>query len=601
MKDNIFQICQPNIIGNDLVRVPQQEVYSAFENFMAENRDDREIGVVLPVGCGKSGCIAIAPFAFESYRTLVVAPNVRIAEQLYRDFDPTQPNMFYTKTKILSGQQFPEPVEIRGTTSNRGDLDEADVVITNIQQLQGSDNRWLSQLPNDYFDLILFDEGHHSVATTWEYLKSSFPKAKITNFSATPLRSDGQKMAGEIIYSYPVSRAIQEGYCKQLTGLVLNPTTLKYIRKEDGIEIEVPLEEVIRLGEEDSNFRRGIVSSRESLITIVDASIGALRKIREETGEQRLKIIASALNYEHCIQIVEAYRERGLRADYVHSREDSSVNNRVFSLLENHELDVIIQVRKLGEGFDHPYLSVAAVFSIFLNLSPFVQFIGRIMRVIIQNVPNHILNRGIVVFHSGANVAKRWEDFREFSEADQDYFAQLLPIEELDFSNVDELVVHPKIMSTKKEIEITKQTEVLLEKIHLIENDPKLMNAIRTLYESKVSPDEVRHLMERLQPTPTTKIRKRQAARRAVDEQVKNEVGRILGEKKINPMGHELDTKRLNRTNFIVIKSTIDRQINEFVNHKPGERHDFTSQELNDIEREFDRLVKNAIREVFHA
>ena len=32
----------------------------------------------------------------------------------------------------------------------------------------------------------------------------------------------------------------------------------------------------------------------------------------------------------------------------------------------------------LGEGFDHPYLSVASVFSIFASLAPFVQFVGRI-------------------------------------------------------------------------------------------------------------------------------------------------------------------------------------------------------------------------------
>jgi hypothetical protein len=40
--------------------------------------------------------------------------------------------MFYIKCRVLDGQPYPEPVEIRGTTTNRADLDEADVVITNI-------------------------------------------------------------------------------------------------------------------------------------------------------------------------------------------------------------------------------------------------------------------------------------------------------------------------------------------------------------------------------------------------------------------------------------------------------------------------------------
>ena len=155
------------------------------------------------------------------------------------------------------------------------------------------------------------------------------------------------------------------------------------MRREDGQEIEVSLEEVRQLGEQDADFRRSIVTSTETLNTIVDASIQELEKLRAANGgDKRLKIIVSALNYEHCGQIVAAYRSKNRHADYVHSREDGAANDRVMKKLENHELDVIVQVRKLGEGFDHRYLAVAAVFSIFGNLSPFVQFVGRIMRVI---------------------------------------------------------------------------------------------------------------------------------------------------------------------------------------------------------------------------
>ena len=306
---NVYRTRQPAVAGNDLIRTPQQEAYAALETF--EKTNGREAGVVLPVGCGKSGCIALAPFAFRARRVLVVAPGLRIAQQLYRDFDPTRADMFYLKTQALTGQPFPEPVEIRGTTTNRRDLDEAEAVITNIQQLQGDQNRWLNDLPQDYFDLILFDEGHHSVAATWQTLKTKFPAARIINFSATPLRADGQLMAGEVIYSYPIFRAIQAGYVKRLKALVLNPRTLRYVRRENDREIEVPLEEVRRLGEEEADFRRSIVPSSETLNTIVDASIRELDRIRSETNDQRHKIIASALNFEHCRQIVQAYRERG--------------------------------------------------------------------------------------------------------------------------------------------------------------------------------------------------------------------------------------------------------------------------------------------------
>ena len=266
--------------------------------------------------------------------------------------------MFYAKCRILSGPRYPEPARIQGTTTNQTDLEQADVVITNIHQLQGEDNHWLQNLPDNFFDLILFDEGHHNVADSWNAVKAKFPAARIINFSATPLRADGRLMAGCIIYSYPVVRAIREGYVKRLKAVVLNPRTLRYVRREDGQEIEVTLDEVRRLGEQDADFRRSIVTSTETLNTIVDASIRELDKRREATGDTRLKIIASALNYEHCLQIVAAYRARGRRADYVHTREDGAANQRVLQRLKDHELDVIVQVRKLGEGFDHPFLTV---------------------------------------------------------------------------------------------------------------------------------------------------------------------------------------------------------------------------------------------------
>src|SRR5688572_22574717 len=422
---NFFSTRQPSIEGNPQVRTPQREAYRELLRFAASNQPDREIGIVLPVGCGKSGTIAITPFAFSSQRTLVVAPSVPIAEQLERDFDPSNGDMFYRKCRILTGPPFPEPVEIRGRTTNRSDLDESDVVITNIQQLQGGDeNRWLQDLPPDYFDLILFDEGHHSIASSWSMLKDKFPEARIVNFSATPLRADGRMMGGRILYSYPIFRAIQEGYVKRLKAVQLNPRTLRYVRRQDGQEIEVPLAEVIKLGEEEADFRRSIVTSTETLNTIVDASLRELEQLRRATGDDRLKIIASALNFEHCRQIVEAYRARGRRADYVHSLEEGEANKRVMKKLKNHELDVIVQVRKLGEGFDHPYLAVAAVFSIFANLSPFVQFVGRIMRVIVQNSPADPLNQGVVVFHAGANIARQWSDFQNYTEADREFFDQ---------------------------------------------------------------------------------------------------------------------------------------------------------------------------------
>jgi superfamily II DNA or RNA helicase len=276
-----------------------------------------------------------------------------------------------------------------------------------------------------------------------------------------------------------------------------------------------------------------------------------------------------------------------------------TVNDRVFTRLENHELDVIVQVRKLGEGFDHPYLSVAAVFSIFSNLSPFVQFVGRIMRVIVQNSPGHLLNQGTVVFHSGANIARRWEDFQQYSEADREYFDQLLPLEGLDFSSTSDIGITPGNPRDPNTVEVRSQSSVTLEEIPLIE-DPVAMSAIQTLRDRGYSPEAVRQAME-LQPVPTTKVRERQAARTGLDMRVKTAVSRVLGERGINPQGYALDRAHRSRSNFVVLKAAIDQQISRALGRGSGKRHELTRAEYETIDQRFNELVDSAVKGILDA
>lgn len=599
MKTNQFDAQIPNVADNKKLRKPQREGYAHIQKHFTRPNADREIGLVLPVGCGKSGLITIAPFALKARRVLVLAPGLRIAHQLLQDFDPTGQRFFYTKCAVLPGPEFPETAEIRSSSTSPSDLEEADVVVTNIHQLQGKENKWLTKFPADFFDLILIDEGHHNVADSWELLRNKFPKAKIINFSATPTRADGQLMAGKIIYSYPISEAIAEGFIKRLKGVVLKPATLMYVRKQDGREIKVILDEVIRLGEEDSDFRRSIVSSEHSLGTIVDCSIRELRKLRERSGDNKHKIIASALNYAHCIQITAAYQARGVRAAYIHSKLEGDANSKILAQLDRDELDVIVQVRKLGEGFDHPYLSVAAICSVFANLSPFIQFVGRIMRAIKPDEPKNPLNQGVVVFHAGSNIAERWSDFRTYSTADQRYFQELLPLQEFDFASGEEILIDPTTHTRSvNPIEVRDQSSVALEEIPLLRNDAEALRAIQILKEKGYTAEQVSQAMH--QPLPTTKQKKRRADRSALDNMVKTEASRILHQHGINPKGKALDRTKPPRENFVVVKSALDRKINKLLRRGPKQRSDFTQDDLDRANAALPALMSEIIKEVIH-
>ncbi|MEX0646067.1 MAG: DEAD/DEAH box helicase family protein [Parvularculaceae bacterium] len=582
------------ITGNANLRIPQRDGWICIRDHFRRAGAASEVGIVLPVGCGKSGLIAITPYALGARRVLVVAPGTRIRRQLADDLRANSPANFYEKCEVFSpGETFPEAVVVASDQVNLDDIRHSDVVIANIQQIAGDENRWLDGLEPDFFDVILVDEAHHNTAASWQQVKRRFPTARIVNFSATPTRADGNIMEGEIIYSFPVLRAIEAGYVKRLRATMLRPTELRYVDRSDDRERLIGADEVRELGETDAEFRRGIVMSDESLGSIVDQSIIELRNLREATGERRLKIIASALNYDHCIQITEAFRARGLRAAYVHSRE-AEANDRIFTQLDNHELDVIVQARMLGEGFDHRYLAVAMIGSIFANLSPFVQFVGRIMRSIQPDAPGHLLNQGVVVFHVGANVARRWSDFRQFSEADQGFFADLLPeADEVEFARPT--AERELSGGGLRAVDIIEETGVRAADLDPI-GDPQAAALLQQLAEMGVTPDQAAQELRRLR---VTRQDRRHARRSALNERAQNEAGGILQRLGISPGGRTLDPRHTQK-NFAWVVADLNRRINEQVGGTSADRQNFTLDQLDaahaalpDLVRLFEEELRN--------
>ncbi|TEQ18915.1 DEAD/DEAH box helicase [Pseudomonas aeruginosa] len=563
------------ILENLALRIPQQEAWAAIRDHFAQPGCDSEVGLVLPVGCGKSGLIAVTPFALNARRVLVIAPGTRIRDQLAADLRASSATNFYERCGVLSAaQEFPETAVVATGRINLDDLTNCDVAVANIQQIAGDQNRWLDELAPDFFDVVLVDEAHHNTAESWQQVKRRFPAARIVNYSATPTRADGALMEGEIIYSFPVVRVIEAGYVKRLRAKMLSPEALRYVDRSSGEERIIGPEEVRQLGEEDAEFRRGIVMSEETLASIVDQSINELLRLREETGENRLKIIASALNYAHCIQITEAFRARGMRADYVHSREGEA-NTRVFAALESHELDVIVQARMLGEGFDHKYLAVAMVGSIFRNLSPFVQFVGRVMRAIEQNAPGHPLNQGVVVFHVGANIARRWSDFRQFSEADQNYFAELLPeVEEVTFR--ENTAEREPGGGRLEPVEILEERGVRAAEMAPI-GDPRAQELLQQLADMGINPEQAAAEIRRRRQTRQDR---REARRASLSERVSNECGGLLARLGIRVGGRTLDRRRI-QDNFAWTVAEVHRRINEHVEGRNADRQNFTLEQLD--------------------
>ena len=328
----------------------------------------------------------------------------------------TRPDSFYRKARVFTDSKTLPVVALLDKDANIGDTQQAHIVVTNIQQLAERVDRWMPQFPDDFFDLIIVDEGHHNVAPTWQGVFEKFRDAKVISLTATPFRADEQPVQGDVIYRYGFRDAMQRGYIKQMTAVNLQPTEIYFTYKGD--ERRHSLQEVLELKEE-TWFSRGVALAPECNRHVVDASIQWLEYLRNRTGFNH-QLISVGCSVAHARQIRDLYRERNLNAAEIHSRMDESEREAVLADLRNGSLDVIVQVQMLGEGFDHPPLSIGAIFRPYRSLNPYIQFVGRVMRVNNQNAPNHPDNEGVIVSHVGMNQDTHWDDFKNIDGDDQD-------------------------------------------------------------------------------------------------------------------------------------------------------------------------------------
>ena len=107
------------------------------------------------------------------------------------------------------------------------------------------------------------------------------------------------------------------------------------------------------------------------------------------------------------------YLAHGCRAEVIHSKQDIETQIEIKKDIENNRLDAIIHVAMLGEGYDHKYLSIAAIFRPFRNELPYEQFIGRVLRAIpedeVQKTEDNIAD---VVSHQELELEELWEAYK---------------------------------------------------------------------------------------------------------------------------------------------------------------------------------------------
>lgn len=429
-----FFTVHPNILGNKHLREPQKIAYRyAYEHFIL-NRKTTDAIIILPTGVGKTGLMGLLPYHISKGRVLIITPQLVIKDSVVGSLDPEYPGNFWLSQEVFSEfSQLPCLIEYDGNKTSDELLKISNVVVINIQKLQ---SRLMSSLINrvapNFFDMIIIDEAHHSTATTWLETLQYFSKAKVVKLTGTPYRTDGEKIVGEIVYEYKLSAAMAHEYVKSLENITYIPEQL-YLTLDEKEDKLYTVEEIKELGLKDQDWiSRSVAYSPACSEKVVIESIKLLKQKLAKDNPVPHKIIAVACSITHAEQIKCLYEKYGYSCAIIHSELDPESKKQALLDIENHRVKVVINVAMLGEGYDHEYLSIAAIFRPFRSLLPYEQFIGRVLRAIPKDIALRANdNVAQVICHKELNLDDLWQYYKkEIQESETIKYLNSLNLEE---------------------------------------------------------------------------------------------------------------------------------------------------------------------------
>ena len=307
--------------------------------------DERPAIVTMPTGSGKTAVLMMAPFALRASRVLVITPSQFVRWQIANDFRALQtlkaagaiPNQLANPRVLELAQRIRDD----GAWNRLLDYD----VVVSTPNCTSPGHAGIPNPPAGLFDLILIDEAHHSPAQTWAELLAAFPGVRRLLFTATPFRRDRAEIHGKFVYTYSVAKAYQDRIFGHIRYVPVEPG-----RDEAATDIAIArrTEEVFR--EDRDNHLDHYVMVRTD----------------RRTRANDLAEIYSA--------------NTGLRLEVVHSAQSPAHIRRVLDDLQAGNIDGLICVNMLGEGFNFPKLKIAAIHTPHRSLEVTLQFIGRFAR-----------------------------------------------------------------------------------------------------------------------------------------------------------------------------------------------------------------------------
>lgn len=302
--------------------------------------------VVLPTGVGKTETMLSALVAEQCHRLLVVVPTDVLRTQIADKF---------ISLGLLKSPRFQVVSEhamypVVGMLNRRPkDAEEVDslfrkcnVVVTTMA-LAGQCQAHVIARMAEHCQYLFIDEAHHVGAPKWREFRDAFKASRIIQFTATPFRNDDRPVDGKRIYTFPLRKAQEQGYFKQIR---FTPVTEFNPSRKDAAIAEAAVKQLR-----------------------ADAHLGHI-------------LMARAANVTRATEVFECYRKfTEFNPVQIHTgisskKERDAVRNQIISGKSR----IVVCVDMLGEGFDLPELKIAAFHDIRKTLSVTLQLAGRFTR-----------------------------------------------------------------------------------------------------------------------------------------------------------------------------------------------------------------------------
>lgn len=321
---------------------------------MAKKGIDKAI-LISATGTGKTYASAFAARELGYKRVLFVVHRNQIAKQAKRSFDKV------FNYQIKSGM----------LTGNKKELD-ADFVFATIQTL--SKDEILNNIPRDYFEMCIYDEAHHTSASSYQKIMKYFKPKFSLGMTATPdKRNDDLK--GENIYEIFDHNIAYEIRLKQaMEEDLLCPfhyfgiTDLEMIKDSGDLAFE-----------DTNNFRH--LTSDERVRNIINSA-----NFYGYSGD-RVKGLIFCSRIEEAKELSDKLNQYGLKTISLSGSDSENERNKAIDRLvmdvedgDEDYLDYILTVDIFSEGTD--IVEVNQIIMLRPTQSPivFIQQLGRGLR-----------------------------------------------------------------------------------------------------------------------------------------------------------------------------------------------------------------------------